>query len=179
MGLCAAWRPAAWRRPCRSEPSSSHCRQRERDGEAERLASQERVQQRPHPERCSARFGEQNEFVEVTKNSSKNQILQRIGDQILKGFAQDRVQQLLVEQSFVPCGQSGVIEATMISSQDQSWQRTVEQILDDARHEPGSRISERLREQKGVLYLLEKTKERKREILRFSLQFEHCVSSSE
>ena len=70
--------------------------------EAVRLASKERVQERPHLERISQRFGEQNEMVEVTKISGKNQILQRTGDQILKRFAQDRVQQRLVEQRFVP-----------------------------------------------------------------------------
>ena len=46
--------------------------------EAVRLASQERVQQRPHPER---RFGEQHETFEVTKISSEDRTLQRTGDQ--------------------------------------------------------------------------------------------------
>ena len=53
------------------------------------------------------------------------------------------------------CEQSEVIEVTG-SSQDQSWQRTAEQILDDTRHDPTSRICDRIREQKGVLSLFEK-----------------------
>ena len=116
------------------------------------------MQQRPHPQRSSERFGEQNEIVEVTEISSENQILQRTGDQILKGFVRDRVQQRLDEQSFVPqmveqleevpkmvsqhgiqrrtvlpklisariCGLSRVIEAAMVSSQDQNLQHAVE-----------------------------------------------------
>ena len=54
------------------------------------------MQQRPHPERSSERFGEQHEIFEGTKISSTDQILQCSGDQILKGFAQDRAQQRLV-----------------------------------------------------------------------------------
>ena len=41
-------------------------------GEVVRLASLERVQQRPHPER---RFGDQHEMFQVTKISSKDRIL--------------------------------------------------------------------------------------------------------
>ena len=48
---------------------------------------------------------------------------------------------------------SGVIEVTKILSQDQKLQRTAEQLLDDTRREPMSRISERLCEQRGVMYL--------------------------
>ena len=76
------------------------------------------MQQRPHPERVSERFGEQNEIVEVTMISSKNQILQRTGDQILQGFAQDSVQQRLVEQSFAPQTMEQLEEVPKMVSQN-------------------------------------------------------------
>ena len=78
----------------------------ERDGEVVRLASQERVHATANspssPVRSSERFGEQDEIVEMAKFSGRNQILQCTGDQILTGFAEDRVQQLWVEQCLVP-----------------------------------------------------------------------------
>ena len=64
------------------------------------------------------------------------------------------------------CEQIGVIEVTEISSQVQSWQRTVEQILDDTRHEPMSRISEMVRELNMFLNLEEKIQEKKERKLR-------------
>ena len=42
---------------------------------------------------------------------------------------------------------------TEISSQDRNLQRTVKQILDDTMHGPISRISERICEQRGGLFL--------------------------
>ena len=68
-----------------------------RDDEAVRSVSQARGQERLL--RSSERFLEQSEVFEVTKISSKDRILQRTGDQILEGFAQDRVQQRFVEES--------------------------------------------------------------------------------
>ena len=102
----------------------------ERDGEVVRLASQERVHQRPPPERSSERFGEQNETVEVTEISSKNQIFQRTGDEILKDFAQDRVQQRLDEQSFVPQKMEQLEEVPKMMSHNGIQRRTAEQIVD-------------------------------------------------
>ena len=58
-----------------------------------RLASLERVQQRPHLER--------RRDVEVTTISSKDRILQRTRDQALEGFAQDSVLQRLVVPEMV------------------------------------------------------------------------------
>ena len=51
------------------------------------------------------------------------------------------------------CEQSEVIQVAETSSPDRNLQRTVEQILDDTRREPTSRISERICEQRGVMYL--------------------------
>ena len=52
----------------------------ERDSEVVSLASQERVQLRPHPERSSERFGEQHEiFFDVTKISCKDQSCSALG----------------------------------------------------------------------------------------------------
>ena len=65
--------------------------------EAVRSISQAQGQQRPLPERSSERFSGYSEVFEESKISSKDQILQRTGGQILEGFVQDRVHQLLVE----------------------------------------------------------------------------------
>ena len=43
----------------------------------------------------------------------------------------------------------------LTKNQDQSWQRTLKQFLHDMRHEPVSRISERIRELKWVFSLFE------------------------
>ena len=99
----------------------------ERDGEVVWLASEERVQQRLHPERSSERFGEQHDIFEVTKISSKDQILQRTGDQILKGFPQDRVQQrLVVPETMV----EQLEEVPKMVSQSGIQRRAAEHIVD-------------------------------------------------
>ena len=67
-----------------------------------------------------------------------------------KSIPQERISERMSEQS-------EVIKVT--SSQDQIWQRTVEQDLDDTRHEPASRSFERSREKAG--------REKKDKILRF------------
>ena len=90
--------------------------------EAVRLASHERVQQRLLPERSSESFGEQNEIVE------ENQNLQRTRDQILKDFAQDRVQQGLVEPLAADGGSFGGSAEDGVSGGIQ--RRTVEQVVD-------------------------------------------------
>ena len=73
--------------------------------------------------------------------------------EVVKSIPQKRISERM-------CEQSKAIGGTEISSQVQSWQITVEQIHDDTRHEPFSRISNRIREPKRFLNLLEKMKEK-------------------
>ena len=119
----------------------------ERDVEVVRLASLEREQQRPHPERILERICDQSGVIEVTKISSKDQTLQRTGDQILEGFAQDRLQQRSFEQNIVPemIEQLGGVPKTM------SQNGTAEQIVDLPAPVFPERISERICEQSGVI----------------------------
>ena len=63
---------------------------------------------------------------------------------VIKISSQDRSLLRTVDQ---------MIDLTKISNQDQSWQRTLEQSLNVTRHEPFSRISERIRELKTFLSL--------------------------
>ena len=69
-------------------------------------------------------------IVEVTKISSKDQTLQRTGDQILEGFAQDRLQQRLFEQNIVPEMIEQLEEVPKMISQNGIKRRTAEQIVD-------------------------------------------------
>ena len=52
-----------------------------------------------------------------------------------------------------------MIDVTKISDPDQSWQRSVEQFLDDTRHEPISRISASIRILRRILCLSEKIRQ--------------------
>ena len=141
VASCAVWPSVelAWQEQC------------ERDGEMVRLASQERVQLRPHPERSSGRLGEQHEIFEVTKISSKDQILQRTGGQILKGFARDRGQQCLVEQSTVPEMTELLEEVPKMMSRNGIQRRTAEHIVDLPAAVLPERFSERICGHSGVI----------------------------
>ena len=63
----------------------------------------------------------------MTKLSSKDQILQRTGDQILKGFAQDRVQQRLVVPEMI----ERLEEVPRMVSQRGVQRRTPERISEN------------------------------------------------
>ena len=116
-----------------------------------RLASLEREQQRPHPERILERICDQSGVIEVTKISSKDQTLQRTGDQILEGFAQDRLQQRLFEQNVVPEMIEQLEEVPKMMSQNGIKRRTAGQIVDLPGPVFPERISERICEQSGVI----------------------------
>ena len=78
--------------------------------------------------RTSVRRCEQSEVIDVTKISCQGPSLLR-----------------LVEQ---------MIDVTKISDpEDEGWQRTVKQFLDDMRHEPISRISASTRELRRIVSL--------------------------
>ena len=119
------------------------------------------------PERVPKEIRVQNGVIEATKTSSKDMNLQGTVEQdpveVDKTTPQERISERMGKQI------RGV-QVTEISS-------TMEQILDDTRHEPLSRISERIRELRRVLSSFEKKK--RKQVLRFLLEFEHCVPSSE
>ena len=77
---------------------------------------------------------ERSEVIDVPKISSQGPSLLRI-----------------VEQT---------IDWTKISDLDEGWQRTVEQFLDDTRHEPISRISASIRELRRILSVFETMREK-------------------
>ena len=116
-----------------------------------RLASLEREQQRPHSERILERICDQSGVVEVTKISSKDQTLRRTGDQILEGFAQDRLQQRSFEQNIVPEMIEQLEEVPKMISQNGIKRRTAEQIVDLPALVLLERISERICEQSGII----------------------------
>ena len=89
--------------------------------EVDKTASQERI---------SERTGERIRVIEVPKIASQESV------EVFKSTPQEQISERM-------CEQSEVIEVTEISG-------TVEQILDDTRHEPISRISERIRELNSI-----------------------------
>ena len=120
----------------------------------------------------------------MTKISSRGQILQRTGDQIHKGFAQDTVQQRWAVPEMWSswrkcrrwclhaissdghrriseriCGQRGVIEVTKISNQDQNLVRIVEQTLVDSGDQSISQFVEEIFEDDNIV-LLERISEK-------------------
>ena len=64
----------------------------------------------------------------MTKISSKDQTWQRTGDQILQGFAQDRVQQRFVEQNIVLEMMEQLEKVPKMMSLNEIQRRTAEQI---------------------------------------------------
>ena len=99
-----------------------------------------REQLRPQPERILERICDQSGVIEVTKISSKDQTLQRPGDQILEGFAQDRLQQRSFEQNIVPEMIEHLEEVPKMMSQN----GTAGQIVDLPAPVFRDRISERI-----------------------------------
>ena len=76
-------------------------------------------------------MGKQSRIIEVPKIACQKSV------EAVKSIPQER-------SSERTCEQSEVIKVT--SSEDQLWQRTVEQNLDDTWHEPASRFFVRIRE---------------------------------
>ena len=64
-----------------------------------------------------------------TQISSKDQTLQRAGDQMLEGFTQDRVQQRVVELNILPEMIEQLVEVPKTMSQKGIQRRTAEQIV--------------------------------------------------
>ena len=89
---------------------------------AVRLASLERVQQRPYPE---CRFGEQREMFEVTKISCKDRILKRTGDPLEGSEVVEQLEE--VERALVDSVDESISQKMEESSEAVLPERTVKQ----------------------------------------------------